>query len=164
LQTFNVPLRVRNYSDGGLVKLIRLGYNPRTPLLGGFDMRLRSLAFALVVCGAAAGCGGGSSEKAAAPATSTAAAPAAKAATPAASGAAEFGVPECDDYLKKYLACIDSKVPESGRAMARQAVEQTKASWKQAASTPQGKDGLAMGCKAATDAAKQSMAAYGCTW
>jgi hypothetical protein len=125
-----------------------------------FDMLLRLLPAALVVCVAAAACGG-APEKA--PAT-TSSAPAAVATTAAAPAAAEFGVPECDDYLKKYLACIDSKVPEAGRAMARQALDQTKASWKQAASTPQGKSGLAMGCKAATDSAKTSMAAYGCSF
>jgi hypothetical protein len=76
----------------------------------------------------------------------------------------EFGVPECDEYMNKYLACIDSKVPEQARAMVRQQLETTKAQWKQAASTPEGKQGLAMGCKAATDAAKQAMSAYGCTW
>jgi hypothetical protein len=106
-------------------------------------------------------CGGGDKPAASArPASS--AAPAA-AAAPAAT-ASEFGVPECDDYLTKYMACIDSKVPEAGRAMVRQSLDQTKAQWKQAASTPQGKAGLAMGCKAATDAARTSMAAYGCTF
>lgn len=76
----------------------------------------------------------------------------------------EFGVPECDEYMTKYLACIDSKVPEAARAMVRQQLDATKAQWKQAASTPEGKQGLAMGCKAATEAAKQAMQAYGCTW
>jgi hypothetical protein len=46
----------------------------------------------------------------------------------------------------------------------RQQLDQTKAAWKQAASTPQGKAGLAMGCKQALDSAKTSMAAYGCSW
>ena len=123
-------------------------------------MLLRLVPAALVVCVAAAACGG-APEKA--PAT-TSSAPAAAATTAAPPAAAEFGVPECDDYLKKYLACIDSKMPEAGRAMARQTLDQTKASWKQAASTPEGKSGLVMGCKAATDSAKTSMAAYGCSF
>ncbi|HLJ56872.1 MAG TPA: hypothetical protein VKT77_17665 [Chthonomonadaceae bacterium] len=127
-------------------------------------MILRSFAAAFAVCLAASGCGGGGADKAPQATSSAAKAPAAAAAAPASSGAAEFGVPECDDYIKKYVACIDSRVPENGRAMVRQALEQTKASWKQAASTPQGKDGLAMGCTAATNAAKTSMAAYGCTF
>lgn len=126
-------------------------------------MLLRLLPAALVVAVAAAACGG-APEKAPATTSSAPAAAATTAAAPAAGGAAEFGVSECDDYLKKYLACIDTKVPEAGRAMARQTLDQTKASWKQAASTPEGKSGLAMGCKAATDSAKTSMAAYGCSF
>ena len=66
--------------------------------------------------------------------------------------------------MRKYLACVDSKVPEAGRAMMRQSFEQTKAAWKQAASTPQGRDGLAAACVQAEAAAKQAMGAYGCTW
>ena len=124
-------------------------------------MLLRLLPAALVVCVAAA-CGG-APEKAPATTSSVPAAAPTTAVAPAAS-TAEFGVPECDDYLKKYLACMDTKMPEAGRAMARQTLDQTKASWKQAASTPEGKSGLAMGCKAATDSAKTSMAAYGCSF
>jgi len=115
-----------------------------------------ALVFALAACG-----GGG--EKAAPPQ----AAPATSAAAPAAAaptGAAEFGVPECDEYLNEYSACVDSKVPEAMRGTVRQQLEQTKAAWKQAASTPQGKAGLAMGCKQALETAKTAMAAYGCQW
>ena len=115
------------------------------------------LALGLAACG-------GTKQDTAAPAKP--AATTTQQAAPATTTAAvsDFGVPECDDYINKYLACIDSKVPEAGRAMVRQQLEATKAQWKQAASTPQGKQGLAMGCKAASDAAKQAMAAYGCTW
>jgi hypothetical protein len=112
----------------------------------------------------AAACGGGT-QSAPPPAQSK---PAATAATvaPASEAVAEgdFGVKECDDYMKKYLACIDSEVPEAARAMVRQSLDQTKAHWKQVASTPQGKASLAAGCKTATDAAKQAMAEYGCQW
>lgn len=123
---------------------------------------VRSISLAAAI--AVAACGGGASQQQAPPPAPRASqAPADTSATaPAATGAAEFGVPECDDYMAKYLACIDSKVPEAARAMVRQQLEQTKAQWKQAASTPQGKAGLAAGCQAATDAARASMAAYGC--
>jgi hypothetical protein len=75
-----------------------------------------------------------------------------------------FGVPECDSYLPKYEACIDGKVPEMARAMVRQQLEASKAQWKQAAATPEGRSGLATACRAAEDAAKQAMRAYGCSW
>jgi hypothetical protein len=112
------------------------------------------LRFALATAGMAMmlACGGGDK----------AAAPAAGAAASIADG--DFGVPECDSYMKKYVACIESKVPESGRAMLKQGLDQTKAAWKQAAATPQGKAGLAQACVQAETAAKQAMGAYGCTW
>ena len=79
---------------------------------------LACLAGALVL--ALAACGGGEKAAPPAPVATEAAAPAA-AAAPA--GAAEFGVPECDDYLTKYAACVDSKVPEAARGMVRQQIE-----------------------------------------
>jgi hypothetical protein len=124
-----------------------------------------SLAFAATVLLAA--CGG---NDAPAPAQQRAAAPAAVTNPPASTGAmsavvaGDFGVKECDDYLRKYLACIDSKVPEATRAMVRQSLDQTKASWKQIAATPQGKAGLANACVQAEASTKQAMTAYGCTW
>ena len=96
--------------------------------------------------------------------TAPAAAPTQAAAAPVPAAAAEFGVAECDDYMTKYLACVDSKVPEAARAALRQSLDQTKAQWKQAASTPEGKSGLAMACKQMTETAKVSMTAYGCSF
>jgi hypothetical protein len=85
----------------------------------------------------------------------------AETAAPAASG---FGVAECDEYVTKYLACIDQKVPPSVRDQVRAAFDQTRASWQQAATTEAGRSTLAMACKQATDAARMSMSAYGCTF
>jgi len=120
------------------------------------NLGLLSLAAVLAI-----GCGAPEPAKTAPAPTPAAPAPAPAAAAPA---VVEFGVPECDEYLTRYLTCIDSKVPEAARASVRQGVEQTRAAWKQAASTPEGKAGLAMGCKQATEAARMSMTAYGCTF
>jgi hypothetical protein len=118
-----------------------------------------ALTLGLMACG-----GGKSGESAgnAAPAEKAASTPAPPAA--GGTGGAEFGVPECDEYIAKYTACIDSKVPESARVMIRQQLDATKASWKQAASTPEGRTGLATGCKQAIEAARTAMQAYGCSW
>ena len=107
--------------------------------------------------------GAGCSEKAPAKAATPAQAPATSAAAPAAT-ASEFGVPECDRYVKNYLACIDSKVPEASRTMVRQSFDQARAAWKQAAATPEGRQGLAASCAQAEAATKQAMTAYGCRW
>src|SRR5262245_19994289 len=99
-------------------------------------MKVLTSAFAAAALLGLAACGGGS-----APASS--ATPASTAKPGALAG---FGVPECDDYLTKYEACINSKVPEAGRAMIRQQLDATRAQWQQAASAPQGKQSLATGC------------------
>lgn len=113
-----------------------------------------ALSAGLVACG-----GGGKSGESAGNT-----APADKAAATAPAGGAEFGVPECDEYVAKYTACIDSKVPESARVMIHQQLDATKANWKQAASTPEGRAALAAVCKQATEAARTAMQAYGCSW
>ena len=84
--------------------------------------------------------------------------------TTASTSGGEIGVPECDEYLRKYEACLNEHVPEASRAQLRSAFEQTRNSWRQAASTPQGKAGLSAGCKQMLDIAKQQTAQYGCQW
>src|ERR1700749_1187164 len=76
----------------------------------------------------------------------------------------KIGVPECDDYIAKYEACVDSKVPETMRATVKASMETARKQWKDLAAPPQGKAGLAQACKAATDTAKQAMSSYGCSW
>ncbi len=122
------------------------------------------LALACAFVAMAVGCGGSKPADTAAPAT--AAAPAAKDTAAGSSMVADgdFGVPECDSYMKKYMGCIESKVPESARAVMKQALDQSKASWKAAAATPEGKAGLVQACTQAEAAAKTATAAYGCQW
>ena len=82
--------------------------------------------------------------------------------TSATSTGDKIGVPECDDYIAKYEACINGKVPEMARAQFNSAMKSARDAWRQAASTPQGKAGLAAACKQATEQAKTSMKSYGC--
>ena len=121
-------------------------------------VRVHLMAVFVIALGCYA-CGGN-----AAPPPATTSAPAASA-TPASStsSGAEFGVVECDNYVKKYVACIDKLAP-AAQDPARQALEQSKSAWKQAAATEQGKATLAAGCKAVDDASAPQMRAQGCTW
>jgi hypothetical protein len=128
-------------------------------------MKWESAAALVVAALVSAACA--DSKPAAPPATTAPAATTAAPATtaPAATVAsAEFGVPECDAYMTKWLACVDSKVPAEMRGTYKAAIEQSKTSWKQAAATPQGKQGLAMACTQSLAATKQALAAYNCTW
>ena len=76
----------------------------------------------------------------------------------------KIGVAECDEYIQKYEACVNSKVPETARSMVKANLDTMRAAWKRAAETPQGKAGLATACKQALETAKTSMGSYGCSW
>ena len=76
------------------------------------------------------------------------------------------GVAECDEYIKKYEACltkIAAKNPQIEGTL-KTAFEAQRNGFKTAASTPQGKATLATACKQAIDTAKASTAAYACEW
>jgi hypothetical protein len=94
------------------------------------------------------------------PATTAAAATSASASV----AAGDFGVPECDEYMRKYLACIDSKVPDAARPSLKQALDAQKSAWKKSAETPEGRSALATGCNAAAEQTKTAVQAYGCSW
>ena len=98
----------------------------------------------------------------AAPATTPPPAAAPAAAPPAATAGA-IGIPECDNYLTKYEACVSSKVPESARDALRQGLEQTRTAWRSAASNDATKASLGAACTQAHEAAKAALSAYGCT-
>lgn len=72
------------------------------------------------------------------------------------------GVAECDGYLATYETCLKEKVPAAARDLMNSSFESTRASWRQAAATPEGRAGLAAACKTARDTARQAMASYGC--
>jgi hypothetical protein len=59
-----------------------------------------------------------------------------------------IGVKACDDYLKAWDACYQDAAV---RAAAKPGLDQTRAAWKKAAATPQGKAGLATSCKMMLD-------------
>ena len=129
-------------------------------------IQLRPAVLALGLALVLTACKQQSAPTAAAPAApAPAAAPAAPAPAPAAATATadSVGIPECDDYLNKYQACVQSKVPEAARATLIQSLDQTRAAWRTTLAAPGGKDSLAAACKQMRDATKASMSAYGCS-
>lgn len=116
------------------------------------------VAVILASVAAASGCGGGSKTTPAPPPSTGGAASTSSVA------AGDFGVPECDQYMKKYMACIDGKVPDMVKPTLKTAFEQQKDAWKKAASTPEGKAGLANACTQMEAQSKAAMQAYGCSW
>jgi hypothetical protein len=76
----------------------------------------------------------------------------------------KIGIPECDDFLAKYEACVSGKVPEQARAAYQTSLKQWKDSWKQLAANPQTKGSLAAACKQARESQETALKSYGCTW
>ena|SRR6185369_10663034 len=76
----------------------------------------------------------------------------------------KIGIPECDDFLAKYEACVSGKVPEQARAAYASSLKQWKDSWKQLAANPQTKGSLAAACKQAREQQETALKSYGCTW
>jgi hypothetical protein len=121
-------------------------------------------AFLLIACGGASNTNNApaANTNAGKAATNTAATNTAPASTTTASTGAKIGVPECDEYLDKYEACVSSKVPEAARAQYETTLAQTRKSWRDLAANPQTKASLAQACKTATESARQSMKSLGC--
>jgi uncharacterized protein (DUF305 family) len=76
----------------------------------------------------------------------------------------KIGVPECDDFIAKYEACVSGKVPEMARAQFQSMLKTWRTEWKKAADNPQTKAALAQGCKMSAEQANASMKAYGCSF
>jgi hypothetical protein len=78
--------------------------------------------------------------------------------------AEQVGVPECDNFINAYEACVNGKVPEQARAQFNSALKTWRTEWKKLAANPQTKAGLVTACKTQLESARQSMKAYNCTF
>src|SRR5438270_4985336 len=109
-------------------------------------------------------CGGGASDNTA-NSSNAAAGNGNKAANTSTAGTSgdKIGVPECDEYIAKVEACL-AKIPAAGQPAVKSSLDAMRKSWRDAAATPQGKAGLAAGCKQALETAKTTYSAYGCSW
>jgi len=77
---------------------------------------------------------------------------------------AKIGVPECDEFIAAYDACVSSKVPEAARAQYKSSIEQWRSSWRKLAENPTTKATLVSVCKQSAESARASMKTYGCTF
>jgi len=74
----------------------------------------------------------------------------------------KIGVPDCDDFIAKYDACVSGKVPKSARAQYKTAIATWRESWKKAAANPTTKAALASQCKQIAEQQKTALKMYGC--
>ena len=76
----------------------------------------------------------------------------------------EFGIPECDDYVRKMNACINDKVPADEQSALRFQLGSTKRTWQKESLDPSQRDSLASECRDAASLAARSTEQYGCQW
>lgn len=77
---------------------------------------------------------------------------------------AAIGVPECDDLIAKYSACVSEKAPEDAREKTLADFNANVEAWKKDAADESKKAELAQGCTAQAEALKKSTEAWGCEW
>lgn len=85
-------------------------------------------------------------------------------ATATTSAGDKIGVPECDDFIAKYEACVNGKVPEIARVQYQSALKQWKDSWKKQAENRQTRSALAAACRQAADTQSAALKSFGCTF
>ena len=74
-----------------------------------------------------------------------------------------YGVPECDNYVKKYLTCIETHVPADQRHGWLATFEANRARWKSLWSMREGKLALGLACKSALEMSRQALVVdFGC--
>jgi hypothetical protein len=78
--------------------------------------------------------------------------------------AQSVGIAACDDFLKKYEACVTSKVPAAQQATFKGQLDQMRKAWSDAAKTPNAKTTLEGSCKQSAEQMKTSMSAFGCAF
>jgi len=82
--------------------------------------------------------------------------------TTTASTGEKIGIPECDDFITRYDACVSAHVPEAQRAQYKESLTQWRKTWRQLAENPMMKGTLEAACKQAAAEAKTSMKSYNC--
>ena len=76
----------------------------------------------------------------------------------------KIGIPECDDFIAKYDACVSSKVPEMVRGQFKNALADWRKNWKKLAEDPANKEQLTKACKQAAEQQAAALKSYGCTF
>jgi hypothetical protein len=72
-----------------------------------------------------------------------------------------IGIEACDDFLTKYQACVDTRVPASQKEMLQKGVDMVRSGWLEALKSVARED-VENICKTAPAQMKPTFDAYGC--
>jgi hypothetical protein len=74
------------------------------------------------------------------------------------------GVAACDDFLKKYEACVTSKIPAAQKSTFQGQLEQMRKAWSEAAKNAAAKATLESTCRQSAEQMKAAMSGFGCSF
>jgi hypothetical protein len=78
-----------------------------------------------------------------------------------ASSSEKIGIPECDDFIAKYNACISDHLPEAKKAEYKENIDAFARTWKQLMANSD-RSTVAAACKRHSDMARENMKSFGC--
>src|SRR5712691_11306216 len=70
-------------------------------------------------------------------------------------GVEELGIPECDNYIRKYEACLADKVPAEAQTRLRKELDDQVKQWRASANDTFARANVADQCRSALAVAKQ---------
>lgn len=74
-----------------------------------------------------------------------------------------FGVPECDNFITKYVACVDLRVPADQKARLMDDLHEHRGKWRELAKMEQGKLAVGLSCRGVAQRLKGDLTVdYGC--
>jgi len=76
--------------------------------------------------------------------------------------AEKIGVPECDEFIAKYEACITDHVPAAKKTQYRENLAMWSKAWREIMVKSGSPQGVAEACKRHIIASRESMKSFGC--
>jgi hypothetical protein len=74
-----------------------------------------------------------------------------------------FGVPECDTFVTKFLACVEVSVPADQQPRLLADLQENRAKWRQLATLSQAHVALGLACRTMAQRVKSDLIVdYGC--
>lgn len=76
-----------------------------------------------------------------------------------------FGVPECDRFVEKYVACVDLRVPPAEQEKKMDELREHRARWRELGKMDQGRVAMGLSCRGVAQRLKADLIVdYGCAF
>ena len=74
-----------------------------------------------------------------------------------------FGVPECDKFVEKYVACVEARVPDDQKEKKMDELHEHRGRWRELGKMDQGKIAMGLSCRGVAQRLKRDLVVdFGC--